>query len=484
MGLLPMNIDLNLITLLGRELNEELTGGRIEKIRQPGKDIILLTVKRRDKGPCTVLISASGGRARVHLTAEQYDNPAEPPMFCMLLRKHLTGSIIEEITQPGEDRVLCFNIKNTDELGRQGAEKLYIELMQRAPDIVLAGEDGIIIDCILRRDYDRDMYRRLYPGMIYRLPQKPEGFVAPEEPTMPDLGEAANLSEYLDGYFSKKEKDELIRRKSKELRTIIQNAVKRTERKLGAQREELEHTKTRDAIRREADLITANMYKIKRGDEAVIVQDYFDECCPEVEIKLDPLKSPSANAAAMYKQYNKLKTAEQYLSRLIGENEEKLEYYKSTLDELSRAASEKDIEEIRQEITSAGLIKGRRQNGQQKKVKKQPPISCRTSGGFEVLAGRNNTQNDELTFKLANRNDIWLHVKGYHGSHVILKTAFETPSGRDIYEAAQVAVANSEAAGSTNTAVDYCQVKYVKKPSGALPGRVVYTEYETILVRN
>ena len=475
-------ISASFVSCLCEELNRELTGGRIDKIQQPAKDVVLLTV-RSNGANRRLLISASPGKARIHLTQTAYENPAEPPLFCILLRKHLTGALIEGFEQPGQDRLLVMNLVCFDDLGRETKERLITEMIPGRTNIVLVGEDGLIVDCAYRRDYEADMYRRLSPGMVYRLPPKPEGYTPPatdEGFSSPDFD---TLSAFLDAYYSAKEKEEVYHRRSKELRTSLSSAEKRIRKKLGAQKIELEKTASRDTLRRQADLITANIWRLKRGERQLICEDYFEPDSPEVTIELDPLLTPQANAAKLYKQYNKLKTAEGYLTELIKKAEEQLDYIASVQEELNRAASDRDISDIRAELTSAGVLKNRgRKTG--KKEKPQAPLTMRTKDGLDVLAGRSNMQNDELTFKLAHKNDLWFHVKNIHGSHVILRCGNEVPSAKSIEEAAAFAVKNSQGREGENIPVDFTKVRFVKKPSGSLPGKVIYTDYQTVIIHH
>ena len=192
-----MMIDNNTISLLCEELNRELSGGRIDKIQQPARDLLILTVRNRSANR-RLLISAAGGKARIHLTDVQIENPSEPPMFCILLRKHLSGAVIQQFLQPGGDRLIVMEVKTTDDIGREAEEKLITEMIPGKTNVILTGGDGLIVDCVYHRDYDADGYRRLFPGMIYRFPKTPEGYipkntpdagrgVSPEKPGIKDV---------------------------------------------------------------------------------------------------------------------------------------------------------------------------------------------------------------------------------------------------------------------------------------------------------
>ena len=475
-------ISSSFVTCLCEELNRELTGGRIDKIQQPARDVVLLTVRTPGENR-RLLLSASPGKARIHLTGLTYENPSEPPLFCVLLRRHLTGAIINAFEQPGQDRLIVVHLTCFDDLGREAQEQLVVEMIPGKTNIILVGSDGLIVDCAYRRDYDADLYRRLAPGMIYRFPPQPEHFMPPSGEQGFSSPDFDTLSAFLDSYYSAREKEEVYHRRSKELRTSLSSAEKRIRKKLGAQRIELQKSAGREEFRRRADLVTANIWCLKRGEASLTCEDFFDPASPTVTVPLDPLLTPQANAAKLYKQYNKLKTAEAYLTDLIAKAEAQLEYIASVQEELDRASSDRDIADIRSELISAGILKNRNRKSA-KKEKPQAPLSMRTDEGFDVLAGHSNLQNDELTFKLAHKNDLWFHVKSLHGSHVLLRCGNAEPSPRSVEQAAAFAVKNSQGREGENVPVDVTRVRYVRKPPGALPGKVIYTNYNTVFIRS
>ena len=212
-------------------------------------------------------------------------------------------------------------------------------------------------------------------------------------------------------------------------------------------------------------------------------QDYYAEGCPDVTIELDPRKSPQENAAALYKSYRKAKTAEQHLTGLIAEASRNLDYLNSVLDELARAESERDLADIRAELRATGYLRQPR-NAKKEKTAQRAPLAFVSSTGYEILVGRSNTQNDELTHRTARRTDIWLHVQKVHGSHVIIRAHDTTPDDQTIAEAASLAVYYSQARGGGKTPVDYTMARFVRKPSGALPGMVLYTDYQTCMAES
>ena len=560
-----MALDTVMLSALAAELRPKLEGARIDKVRQPEREQVLLSIRNKGEN-MRLLINAGAGSGRVALTRQSFENPAEPPMFCMLLRKYLVGARIEKLTQPNWERLLMVDIISHNELGDSVCLKLAIELMGRSSNLVLVGDDGRIIDCLRRMEYGGDVQRRMLPGMIYRLPpaqKKPLIFdcdraqiesalnssedgkpldkrlldsfsgLSPlvcrelvhrafyDISCLPDALEAFlesvrageftptlltkdgkpaeysfmqlkqygseyeqqslnSFSELLDAYYSKRELSERRRRRARELSHSVKTARDRIQRKLVCRLEELERTYGREEIRKNAELLTANMYRVKRGDSSVTVEDYYTDGCPSVEIKLDILKTPQQNAAAMFKEYNKLKTAEIHLTALVAEGEKQLDYLNSVLDELERAETERDLAEIRHELLETGYLK-KQKGAKPDKSKKQGPMRFISSDGYEILVGRSNSQNDELTTKTARRTDIWLHTKSVHGSHVIISCEGREPPERTIAEAASIAAYYSQGREGGKTAVDYTAVRFVRKPSGSMPGKVVYTDYRTVM---
>lgn len=473
-------INSSFVFLIREELESLIAGGRIDRIQQPAKDVILLTVRNAGVNR-KLLLSASSSMARVHITSLSFENPSEPPMFCMLLRKYILGARIDSVLQPGRDRIIELKLSNNDDIGRSFSGSLVLEMLPGKTNIILSGSDGVIIDCIFRRDWESDMYRRIFPGMIYRYPLQPEGYVQ-QIPEPFSSEKYDTLSAFLDDYYSCREQEEIFRRRSREVRLSLQSAEKRIRKKLALQREELARTESRETLRRRADLITANIYRIRPGESSVICEDFYEPSCPEFELQLDPLISPQQNAAKLYREYSKQKKAEEFLSELVNKAEDQLEYIGSALDALDRAASDGEIQAIKAEAVSSGIIRERNKSKKAKPVKVLPYLSFTTDDGYEILAGRNNLQNDQLTFKTASRFDYWFHVKGIHGSHVVLRCANTEPPEEIIHKAAEFAAQCSQAKGAS-VAVDYTRVKNVKKPSGSLPGKVIYTDYRTIVIK-
>lgn len=568
-----MPLDAICLSALVSELKDTVVGSRIDKIHQPARDEVILSL-RGTGGGARLLLSASPTRPRAQLTELSRENPQEPPMFCMLLRKHLTGGRILEITQPRFERLIEFHIEALDELGDRSVRRLILEVMGRRANLLLLDREGRIVDCLRKVDADMSQERQLLPGMFYRLPptqgkanplevletppvfpeswgQKMEKLlvdifagisplIARElafeaagstealltEETLPRLqerlsrlmskvsvGELApyllvrdgvpvefsfrailqygpctesrrmeSFSKLLDDFYAQREGAERIRQKGQDLLRGLNTARDRITRKLTVQEKELEGTRDRERLRQMGDLLTANFHRMERGATLLKTENYYDPEGGEISIKLDPLKTPQQNAARYYKDYNRAKTAERVLTEQLAAGRRELEYLNSVLESVSRAEGERDLEEIRQELVETGYIRRRGKVRDRVKRAASKPLEFRSSSGLRISVGRNNSQNDALTTKLAGRNDLWFHVQKIHGAHVILWTEGSTPDRQSMTEAAMLAAWFSQGRASGNVPVDYTLVKHVKKPVGARPGMVIYTTYETAYV--
>ncbi len=289
-----------------------------------------------------------------------------------------------------------------------------------------------------------------------------------------------DLSSMLDTYFEEKDRLEHIHQRSRDITTLLNNAEARTERKLAIQRQSLLDADKGDEYKKHADLITANLYRLERGMTSFVTTDYYDESCPEIEIKLDSRLSPSQNAQKLYKLYNKCKTAKTVLAEQIKLWEGELRYLESVRQFLSRAECEQDVIEIREELYRSGYA-SRMKGYVSPKKHASTPHKFKTSSGYELLVGRNNLQNDRLTFKVAGKGDLWFHTKDIPGSHVIMLCNGEEPGELDYTQAASVAARYSKATADL-VAVDYTRVKNIKKPQGSKPGFVTYKTNYTAFV--
>ena len=290
-----------------------------------------------------------------------------------------------------------------------------------------------------------------------------------------------SFSALLDRFYTETDHAERMRQRSQTLRKAISNLHERTRRKLELQRQELEATHDREQLRRQGDIVTANLHAITRGQTLLRAEDFYDENLREIEIPLKPNLSPQQNAARFYKDYARAKHAEQVLTQQIAQGEIEEAYLGGVLEELARAENERDLSEIRAELEAGGYV---RPADRRKQVKQQPskPMHFRSSDGFDIFVGRNNRQNDQLSLKTARRDDLWLHVQKFHGTHVIIACAGIQPPDETITEAAELAAYYSEARESQNVPVDVTPVRCLRKPNGAKPGMVVYDRYRTVLV--
>ena len=581
-----MPLDGVFISGLVSELNPLLSEARVDKIQMPEKDEVVLLVHGRGVSG-RLIISANANFPRLHMGEAVKENPMSPPMFCMLLRKHLSSAKIVELSQPGLERLIKIDFLSTDEFGEPSPKSLVCELMGRYSNLILVGEDGRIIDCLKRVDISTSERRQLLPGLIYRLPPKPEkadledltaglfedmltkaggegpierfltgsffglsplvgrelaeraagdtgsrvgemsedqrqrlaremltlaedirekrlrpwSLENPETGALQDFSfmeitqygakyvsrQAEGFSELLAKYYTQRDLAERMSKSSADILKLISNAYERTQRKLGNQRAELLSTAERDLLRQKGDILSASVHLLERGMESVSLENFYDEMT-SVEIKLDPRLSPQRNITKYYKDYNRMKSAEGHLTIQIESGEKELAYLESVLDELARARSERELEEIREELRGSGYLAKPKQDNKAKKGAKKPkkdyaPEEYRLSSGARVLVGHNNLQNDTLTLRTANRRDIWLHVKNIPGAHVVLERGAGEPSESDINEAALIAACHSKTGEGDTCQVDYCPVAHVKKPGGSRPGMVVYEGYETIMVK-
>lgn len=284
--------------------------------------------------------------------------------------------------------------------------------------------------------------------------------------------EQQSFGALVDSFYSKKSQNERIRQKSSDILRLLTNAESRILKKIAIQTEELKECDKMDELRIMADLITANLYAIKSGMQYVEVVNYYDENMSMVKIPLDNKISPSQNAQKYYKKYTKLKKARVELAKQIELSKIELEYISTVFDALTKAEGEADLLQIREELYHSGYA-SKMKNYSAQKMQAPKPLKFITSGGYTVLCGKNNIQNDYITTKLAEKTDWWFHVKNMAGSHVLMQCGKEEPSERDFTEAAEIAAYYSKAEGN-NIAVDYTNAKHVKKPAGSKPGYVIY----------
>lgn len=570
-----MALDAGMIACILKEIRERLLTCKLEKIHQPERDQIDLCF-RSPQGPLRLALSAAPGSPRLGITALPKENPATPPFFCTLLRKHLAGGVLRAVRQRGFERMAEFHFDARDELGYETHRVLICELMGKYSNLILCDDSYKILGVLRPIDFTKSELRQLLPGMTYELPPAQQGKIDPLDETRegfflkaataldrpadkfltssymglsplvarelafrasgqtdcPTLENAPSLyeqfssfinsvkegtfspcilqidgknTEYsllpilqyegmgtlvkyespcllLDDYFEEKERSERVHQRGQDLFKVLKNAESRLQRKIEAQRGELLQCAEKERFKEFGDLITANLYALKKGEKRVALVNYFSEEMETVEIELDSRLSPAANAQRYYKKYNKCKTAERELSAQISKAEEELAYVYSAIDALSRATLQGEIEEIRGELVKTGYLS----KSKMPPSKKLPPskyLEYETSGGFRVLCGKNNLQNDALTFKVAEKNDWWFHVHGAPGSHVVMICeGVDDPPARDFTEAAVIAACNSTLSDGVQVTVDYTRVKNVKKPPASHPGFVIYhTNYSAVV---
>jgi predicted ribosome quality control (RQC) complex YloA/Tae2 family protein len=545
-----------------KELKQTIESGRITKIHQPFKHELVIQVRAHGQNH-KLLLSAHPSYARVHLTNESYENPAEPPMFCMLLRKHLEGSIIESIKQVDLDRMIIIETKGRNEIGDLSVKQLIIEIMGRHSNIILVDkESNTIIDSIKHLPPSINRHRTVLPGYEYIAPPSqgktnplfineetvikkldfnsgklaeqlvenfagispvfakeavfraglanrttlPKSFIAMIDdiksghitpqiyynntketfyvlPLMHLQGEAkrfSTLSEMLDRYYFGKAERDRVKQQANDLERFIANEKAKNEKKIKKLKQSLKDAEKAEQYRLYGELLTANLYAIQRGDKEIEVINYYDENGGTVVIPLDPQKSPSENAQSYFQKYQKAKNSVHIIEEQIERAKQEIDYFERLLQQME-SASPKDVEEIREELIEEGYLRARQ--SKQTKKQKQGKIELEkyiASDGTEILVGKNNKQNDYLTNKLAHKDEIWLHTKDIPGSHVVIRS--KNPSEQTILEAANLAAYFSKAKHSSSVPVDYTQIRYVKKPSGAKPGFVIYENQQTVYV--
>lgn len=566
------------------ELKNKIVDGRVEKVFQPEKDEVVMFIRTRGEN-LKIVLSANPSFPRLHLTSLQKQNPPVPPVFCMLMRKHLCGGKILDVEFHDFERIISLHIESTNELGDICVKKLIIEIMGKHSNIILLNNDDRIIDAIKHIDQGISSVREIMPARLYAIPPvqdkiSPAGIDAYEfidklltdkdkanlsvekallnsirgfspllcreichtsgiEPKTivsdisisqkemladslakilqkiknnkfnpclllnddiqklpidfhcinishhPYLLFKDSINDMLDFFYSSRDIEERLKQKKSSLMKTILNSIERCSRKLAVQQESIRDVAGREKLKLYGELILANIYTIKPGDKEAYVFNYYSEKPEEyIKIPLDENLTPQMNAQKYFKQYAKAKNTFAYASSQLEETLKELDYLESVQLNLENARTIQEIEEIKKELASQGYIN--ENISSDKKSKKQnkslDPIKYISDDGFEILAGRNNIQNDILTLKIASSNDIWLHTKNIPGSHVIIRKKQGDIPDTTLVQAAMIAAYRSKAKYSSNVPVDYTLAKNVKKPSGAKPGMVIYDNYKTIYV--
>lgn len=577
-----MSLDGIVVKSIANELENTILNGKIDKIYQPEEDEILINLRSKGNN-VRLLMSASSNNPRIYLTENKKSNPIKPPMFCMLLRKHLQGGRIIAIKQPLLERIINIEIESLDELGVMSTKELIIEIMGRHSNIILLEQDSKkVIDSIKRITPDISRVRQIMPGSIYKLPPSQDKlnplFINKEqlidkinntnegteiykfiyktymgispliareicqraglnsnlklgglsehnreslfisfnnvidninfnryEPTMVideenskalgfsviDITQYGDMkkihfdsvSKVLEEYFTTRDKLDRIKQKSIDLRKVINTNLDRAKKKIAKQKQELINAEKREKYKIYGDLITANIYRIEKGQEKVNVQNFYSEEQEEIEIRLDNRLTPSQNAQKYYKRYNKLKNAHKLVAKQIEFTKQEIDYLEHILVSIDNCTEVKELDEIKEELAKEGYIKARSKNKKKnKKSTESTPRHYISSDGYDIYIGKNNKQNDYLTLKFASKDDIWLHTKDIPGSHVIIKTKGEEVPETTLDEAALLAAYYSKGKMSSNVPVDYTERKNVRKPNGAKLGMVIYDNNNTLYI--
>lgn len=569
-----MAFDGIVVANLVRDMKNRLEGGKINKIAQPEKDELLITIKN-NKENLRLLISASASLPLVYLTENNKPGPMTAPNFCMLLRKHIgTGRIIR-VSQPGLERIIRLEIEHLDELGDLCRKLLIVELMGKHSNIIFCKEDGTIIDSIKHISAQVSSVREVLPGRPYFIPHTTDkknplevtseefmtligGTPAPVQKALylkltgisPVIGEElchlasidgdhsanelsehelihlyhilslmmedvteghftpniiyrqeepvefaavpltcfdggdyearafSSVSELLDTYYASRNAITRIRQKSVDLRKIVQTALERNYKKYDLQVRQLKDTEKRDKYKVYGELLNTYGYELQGGEKELTCMNYYTS--EEIRIPLDPQLSARENAQKNFDRYNKLKRTFEALSELTEETKREIEHLESISTSLDIALKEDDLVQIKEELMEYGYIKRRYTGGKKAKITSRP-FHYLSSDGFHIYVGKNNYQNEELTFKVAGGNDWWFHAKGIPGSHVIVKAEGKELPDRVFEEAGALAAYYSKGRGSEKVEIDYIQRKHVKKAAGGAPGFVIYhTNYSLV----
>ena len=574
-----MAFDSGMIFAVVNEINSRAADAKVEKIQQPQKDEIVITLhSAASRENMRLAINAGANNPKIGFTDTQKENPASPPMLCMLLRKQLGGGKLVSAKQVGFDRIVELEFATRDEMGFAVTRYIIVEIMGKYSNLLLTDENKRIITALKLIDFSTSRLRQILPGMTYEMPPSQDkrdifsltenelsAMLTAADGTMPlnkfvlggflgisplvsreiaylasgatdtpiesvlteklwniicefrlifsektfvptivyddtekpiefcfmDITQYGNgvrterfstFGELFDAYFEKRDLVDRIKQRGQDIIKLVSNATARLEKKIELQREELRECADGEKFKLFGDLLTANLYAMKRGEKEVVVQNYYSENCEDVTIELDTRLTPAQNAQKYYKKYNKCKNAKKYLTEQIDVARGELAYLETVTQALENAETEADLAEIRRELSSSGYA-SRMSKFKPVKNTSVKPLEFRTSSGYRVLCGKNNIQNDYITFKVASKLDLWFHVKGAPGSHVVLICNGDEPSEKDYTEAATIAATYSSLDGG-QIAVDYTRVKNVKKPPSAKPGYVTYSTNYSAYVSN
>lgn len=526
---------------------QQLVTGRITKIHQPNAMEVMLHI-RANGANHKLIISIHPSYARIHVTEQTIDNPAEPPMFCMLLRKHLEGGFIHSITQDGTERILHITVESKNEIGDPIMRKLIIEIMGRHSNCILVDADNDkILDSLKHLPPSLNSYRTVLPGQTYITPPaqhkvnpyestEAHFFTEPKnakevvahfagfsplhaeellarlaqnssafQPFLQELARAANptyvetggkaafsptnlthlqghvttyptLGTLLDRVFFARAERDRVKQQAGDLERWLSNEIDKLKLKTKKLEKDYEQASKLDQLQLYGELLMANIYQFEKGQDSVTVENYYNG--ETVTIAINPRKTPIDNAQHYFQRYNKAKNALVMIEEQLAKTRADIDYFEMLAQQVAQAAPS-DIEEIREELAEQGFLR-LRASKKKKKPTKPMPEQFVSSTGMMISVGKNNKQNDFLTFKLAKKNDIWLHTKDIPGSHVVIHN--ESPDETTLHEAAMLSAYFSKARESASVPVDYTEIRQVKKPNGSKPGFVIYFEQKTLYV--
>ena len=525
------------------ELRRELVNGRIQKINQPFEQELVLQI-RSNRQSHRLLLSAHPVFGRIQLTQTTFENPAQPSTFIMVLRKYLQGALIESIEQVENDRIVEITVSNKNEIGDHIQATLIIEIMGKHSNILLVDKSSHkILEVIKHVGFSQNSYRTLLPGSTYIAPPSTESlnpFTIKDEklfeilqtqettaknlqslfqglgrdtanelerilvseklstfrnffnqetkpcltetsfspvPFANQVGETfASLSDLLDTYYKDKAERDRVKQQASELIRRVENELQKNRHKLKKQEKELLATDNAEEFRQKGELLTTFLHQVPNDQDQVILDNYYTN--QPITIALDKALTPNQNAQRYFKRYQKLKEAVKYLTDLIEETKATILYLESVETVLNQAGLE-EIAEIREELIQTGFIRRRQREKIQKR--KKPEQYLASDGKTIIYVGRNNLQNEELTFKMARKEELWFHAKDIPGSHVVISGNLD-PSDEVKTDAAELAAYFSQGRLSNLVQVDMIEVKKLNKPTGGKPGFVTYTGQKTLRV--
>ena len=525
------------------ELQRELVNGRIQKINQPFEQELVLQI-RSNRQSHRLLLSAHPVFGRIQLTQTTFENPAQPSTFIMVLRKYLQGALIESIEQVENDRIVEITVSNKNDIGDHIQATLIIEIMGKHSNILLVDKSSHkILEVIKHVGFSQNSYRTLLPGSTYIAPPSTDSlnpFTIKDEKlfeilqtrettaknlqslfqglgrdtanelenilvsdklstfrnffnqeTKPCLTETSfssvpfanqvgepftSLSDLLDTYYKDKAERDRVKQQASELIRRVENELQKNRHKLKKQEKELLATDNAEEFRQKGELLTTFLHQVPNDQDQVILDNYYTN--QPITIALDKALTPNQNAQRYFKRYQKLKEAVKYLTDLIEETKATILYLESVETVLNQAGLE-EIAEIREELIQTGFIRRRQREKIQKR--KKPEQYLASDGKTIIYVGRNNLQNEELTFKIARKEELWFHAKDIPGSHVVISGNLD-PSDEVKTDAAELAAYFSQGRLSNLVQVDMIEVKKLNKPTGGKPGFVTYTGQKTLRV--